>query len=93
MWPYEVVNALPERGASIDATNRLNWTALRTAVQYGHIEVANALLEKGASIDATGNRNRTESRQEICLTARGYVRARIALGRHRAETFAGDPST
>lgn len=45
---YEVVKLLIERGAKIDAVDRLEWTPLMSAAHGGHAEIVKLLLSKGA---------------------------------------------
>jgi hypothetical protein len=47
-----IVELLLEKGANIEAANRLGWTPLHWASQSGHIDVIKLLLEKGANIEA-----------------------------------------
>ena len=48
----KIVEALLEKGATIDARNREQQTPLHYACFFGHLEVAMALIDNGAAIDA-----------------------------------------
>ena len=50
---------LLEKGASPNAFDNNNWTALHCAAQNDYIEVVRALLDRGATIDAVDNANWT----------------------------------
>ena len=48
----EVVRALLERGADINATDSMGATALTLSCAFGHLEVVRELCSKGADVDA-----------------------------------------
>lgn len=95
----EVANALLEQGASIDATDYFSRTVLHTAAEYGYTEVVKVLLSKGANIELRTSAGETALKiaqragmeSVVKLLAVRDKRAMIALVRHRAERFAGDP--
>ena len=53
------VRLLLSKGASIEATNKDNYTPLHRAAQSGHISTVELLLSKGASIEVTNISNST----------------------------------
>ncbi|HLP34980.1 MAG TPA: ankyrin repeat domain-containing protein, partial [Amoebophilaceae bacterium] len=55
----EVVQALLEKGAPVDALAKDNAAPLHLAAQNGHLEVVKELLEKGAPVDALAKDNWT----------------------------------
>ena len=49
-----VIQALVERGASVDANaNPLHWTPLMNAAMEGHLDIATYLIEHGADVSLT----------------------------------------
>ena len=55
----EIVELLLAKGAVIDQTNKLGWTALHMAVDFGKPRVVKLLLEKGAKTDIVDRSNNT----------------------------------
>ncbi len=55
----EVVRALLDKGADVNAKNNSGLTALISASYLGHIEIVQALLDKGADINASANNGAT----------------------------------
>jgi ankyrin repeat protein len=47
-----VIELLLQKGANIDAKDKLRWTALMWSVWYSHLEVVKTLLAKGADVNA-----------------------------------------
>lgn len=50
----EIVNALIEGGAEVNAVNNDGWTPLHPAAEIGNTEIVNVLVKRGASVDAIG---------------------------------------
>jgi len=55
----EVVELLVDKGANLDAQDKLGWTALQRAADNGHGEVVKLLVEKGANLEAQDTYGRT----------------------------------
>jgi len=51
----DVVRALLDKGADVNAKRRDGWTALMIAANNGHADVVHALLDKGADVNAKDN--------------------------------------
>jgi ankyrin repeat protein len=51
----EIVEFLRDRGADINATMKLNNTALSTATYNGHLETVRLLLSRGAALNIVGD--------------------------------------
>ena len=52
----DVVRYLLDRGADVNAREKLGGTALTEATYYGHIEIVKELLFRGADVNAEGDR-------------------------------------
>jgi ankyrin repeat protein len=57
--PPDVVRALVDAGADVDAIDNLGWTPLLYAAQYGHAGAVRALLEGGADVHACSGNGET----------------------------------
>ena len=88
----DVVTALLEAGASVDAVDKQGDTPLHYAAGQGHADVARALLEAGASVRAANQQRKTP----LHLAAdRGHAEVSTALlnaARLRRLALSGDGS-
>ncbi|MBO4956888.1 MAG: ankyrin repeat domain-containing protein [Rickettsiales bacterium] len=71
----DVVNALLEKKADVNAKNDYRETPLHWAARNGHVDVVNALLEKGADINAVNNNGYTPLQLAVFYEHVGIVNA------------------
>jgi len=85
----EVVELLVDKGANLDAQDKLGWTALQRAADNGHGEVVKLLVEKvGAVYDAQGTGGRTVLRTvlgEVAKVESQVARVESQVGELKAQ--------
>lgn len=63
----EIVRALLDAGANVNAATNRDWTSLHYAIQKGHAETAQLLIDRGADVTKKNNLGKTPPEMNTSL--------------------------
>ena len=87
----EVVRALLQSGAGVNARDRYGQTALMLAAHRGHAAIVELLIEHGADLDVTAKYSLSALMLAVIAGHEGIVRALMRAGADRSLRGSGAP--